>query len=328
MNEAQIRQRLRDAVGETRVPPDLRNRIEVRLGGAQPMKGGSLMFGLGRTASIAAALLALLLVAAAVIGIRAWHDSLVNSQPASPRVQNPTVSQYQAMVISDEVNALNKQADACAVLGDACPTAEPRLAAALQKWLDDLNATHPPSRFRFIDAEMRQHVASGITYLNAALRAYNAGDQHGMDAAIIAAAGERDAFANEVDDIRLSRQASATEYTNVIANARTTLLPCDACQALAGPGQAPCNVRDALCDFNIAGTRTNVEIFQGNLVRSFAPESLNSADAKLQADLWAADQALVRMDSAWTAQDQGALQTAQDAFKQAYAKIQSDVAAF
>jgi hypothetical protein len=125
-----------------------------------------------------------------------------------------------------------------------------RLAAALQKWLDDLNGTRPPSRFKYVDAELRQHVASCITYLKAALAAYNAHDQHGMDAEITAALGERDAFANEVDDIRLSRQASVSAYNNVIANARTTLLPCDACQALAGPGQAPCNVRDALCDFN------------------------------------------------------------------------------
>lgn len=286
------------------------------------------MFGFGRTASIVAAMLALLVVAAAVIGLRAWHDSLVNSRPASPTVQNPTVSQYQAMVSRDESYALSKQANACAVLGDACPTVEPRLAAALQKFLDDLSGTRPPSRFQYIDAEMRLHVASSITYLNAALGAYNAHDQHGMDAAITAAAGERDAFDNEVIDIRSSKQASASEYTNVIASARTILLPCDACQALAGPGQAPCNVRDVLCDFNIAGTRTNVEIFQGDLARSFSPDSLTSEDAKLQTDLWAADQALIAMDSAWTAQDQGALQTAHDSFRQAFARVQSDVAAF
>jgi hypothetical protein len=141
MNEAQIRQRLRNAVGETRVPPDLRNRVEVRLGSSERMRGGSLMFGFGRTTS----------------------------------------------------------------------------------------------------------VANCITYLNAALAAYNAHDQHGMDAAITAAAGERDAFANEVDDIRASRQASVSAYTNVIANARTTLLPCDACQALADRSgamqRARCTVR-------------------------------------------------------------------------------------
>jgi hypothetical protein len=86
-------------------------------------------------------------------------------------------------------------------------------------------------------------------------------------------------------------------------------------------------VRDALCDFKIAGTRTNVEIFQGDLVRSFAPDSLTSADAKLQADLWAADQALIAMGSAWAAQDQGALQTALDAFRQAFTRVVSDLAA-
>src|SRR5258708_21651237 len=132
MNEPQIRQRLHDAVGETRVPPDLRNRVEVRLGSSERMRGGSLMFGFGRTASVVAAVVALLLLAAAVIGIRAWHDSLVNAQPGSPRVQNPTVSQYHAMVSHDETYALGKQANASAVLGDACPTLEPLLTTALQ----------------------------------------------------------------------------------------------------------------------------------------------------------------------------------------------------
>jgi hypothetical protein len=55
MNETQIRQRLREAVGETRIPPDLRNRVEARLKGTERMKGGSLMFGFGRTASVVAA---------------------------------------------------------------------------------------------------------------------------------------------------------------------------------------------------------------------------------------------------------------------------------
>jgi hypothetical protein len=116
------------------------------------------------------------------------------------------------------------------------------VAGALQKWLDDLNSSRPPTRFTYIDAGLRQHVASCIRDLHAALAAYNARDQHGMDAAILAATGERDAFINEVDDVRQSRQASVSAYTNVIAYARTTLLSCDACQALAGQDQA-CNGR-------------------------------------------------------------------------------------
>lgn len=324
MNETQIRQRLREAVGETRVPPDLRNRVEARLKSTERMKGGSLMFGFGRTASVVAATLALLLVAAALIGIRAWHDSLVNSRPAS---QNPTVGQYQAMVSSDEVYALSKQANACAVLGDACPTAAPRLAAALQKWLDDLNGTRPPSPFRYIDAELRRHVAACIKDLNAALAAYNAQDQGGMGAAIAAGVSERDTFSAEVDAIRNSSQASASGYASVVRSDQAALANCIACQTLAGFEQAPCSVGDDSCQNNIVLAIENIDALQGNVVRDLAPVALASKDARLQMDLWAADQALVAMQSAWTAHDQRALQVAHDAFVLAYVRVGTDITA-
>jgi hypothetical protein len=325
MNETQIRQRLRDAVGETRVPPDLRNRVEVRLGSSQRMKGGSLMFGLGRTASVVVAVLALLLVAAAVIGIRAWHDNLANSRPASRVVQNPTVNQYQAMVSQDEVYALSKQANACNTLTDDCPTAAPRLAAALQQWLDDLNATRPPSRFIYVDAELRRHVADCIADLKAAVVAYNAKDQKGMDAAIGAGASERDTFMAEVDAIRNSTQASVSVYTSLVRS-DPGLTNCVACQTLAGSEQAPCSVDDAFCQNNIVVAIEDIDGLQGNLVRNFAPDALASKDALLQMDVWAADQALVAMDAAWSAHDQAALQAARDAFTKAFTRVVSDLA--
>jgi len=325
MNETQIRQRLREAVGETRVPPDLRNRVEVRLGGSQRMKGGSLMFGFGRTASVVAAVLALLLLAAAVIGIRAWHDNLANSRPASRVVQNPTVSQYQAVVSHDEVYALSKQANACNTLTDGCSTAAPRLAAALQQWLDDLNAMRPPSRFIYVDAELRRHVAACIADLKAAVAAYDAKDQKGMDSAIGAGVSERDIFVAEVDAIRNSTQASVSVYTSVVRS-DPGLTNCVACQTLAGSGQAPCNVGDDSCQNNIVVAIEDIDGLQGNLVRNFAPDALASKDAHLQMDVWAADQALVAMDTAWSAHDQASLQTARDAFRQAFARVVSDLA--
>lgn len=327
MNETQIRQRLREAVGETRIPPDLRNRVEARLKGTERMKGGSLMFGFGRTASVVAAVLALLLVAAAVIGIRAWHDSLVNSRPAST-VQNPTVSQYQAMVSHDVLNALSKQANACAVLGDACPTAAPRLAAALQNWLDDLNGARPPSRFKYVDAGLRRHVAACIKDLNAALAAYDAQDQKGMDAAISAGVSERDTFSAEVDAIRNSSQASASGYASIVRSDQAGLANCLACQTLAGPGQAPCNVGDDFCQNNVVVAMEDIDALQGDLVRNFAPAASAPKDARLQIDVWAADQALVAMDAAWSAHDEVSLQTARDAFSQAFTRVVSDLAAF
>ena len=327
MNETQIRRRLRVAVGETRVPPDLRNRVETRLKSSERVKGGSLMFGFGRTASVVAAVLALFLVAVAVIGIRAWHDSLVNSRPASPAVQNPTVSQYQAMLRHDEAYALSKQANACNTLTDSCPTAAPRLAAALQQWLDDLTRSRPPSRFAYVDAELRRHVTACIKDLNAAVAAYNAQDQGGMEAAITAGVAERDAFVTEVGDIVGSSQTSASVYTISIRGGQSRLLGCSSCQSLAKAGQVTCAVGDLQCASDIASMTDNVEAFEGDLIHDFAPDSLASKDARLQADLWAADQALVAMQTAWSANDKVALQTAHDAFAQAYARAEADVAA-
>ncbi len=327
MNETKIRQRLRDAVGESRVPPDLRSRIEARLMSSERVIGGSSMFGFGRTGQLVAAVLAILIVGALVIGVRAWHDNLVNSRPATPTVQEKTTPQYQAMVGTDEQNVLNAQSNKCSTLGDGCPAAAARVIAPLQKWLDDLDGTRPPTRFAYVDAGLRRHVAACIKYLNAAVTAYNAQDQNGMDAAISAAVNERDAFEIEVGDIVASGQASVPVYSSVIQSGQSSLLTCGACQSLTKSGHISCAITDLTCANEIAKMMENVEAFQGDLVRDFAPDSLASKDARLQADLWAVDQALVAMQSAWSANDNGTLQTAHDAVTQAFARVETDIAA-
>ena len=102
---------------------------------------------------------------------------------------------------------------------------------------------------------------------------------------------------------------------------------CAACQTLAGPGQAPCNVGDDFCQNNIVVAMENMDALQGDLVRDFAPDASASKDARLQMDVWSADQSLVAMDVAWSAHDQVSLQTARDAFRQAFARVVSDLAA-
>jgi len=99
-----------------------------------------------------------------------------------------------------------------------------------------------------------------------------------------------------------------------------------ACQTLAGSGQAPFNVGDDFCQNNIVVAIEDIDGLQGNLVRNFAPDALASKDAHLQMDVWAADQALVAMDIAWSAHDRASLQTARDAFRQAFARVVSDLA--
>src|SRR5260221_5232973 len=112
------------------------------------------------------------------------------------------------MVAQTEVDPLGKRSTARAALGEACPPAGPVLAAALQKWLDDLNGTRPPSRFVYVDPQLRRHVAACIRDLTDALAAYNAQDQKGMDAAIRAAASGNHHLPAEVGGTRHSSHAS------------------------------------------------------------------------------------------------------------------------
>jgi len=105
------------------------------------------------------------------------------------------------------------------------------------------------------------------------------------------------------------------------------LANCLACQTLAGSGQAPCNVGDDFCQNNIVVAMEDIDALQGDLVRNFAPAASAPKDARLQIDVWAADQALVAMGAAWSAHDQVSLQTARDAFSQAFTRVVSDLAA-
>jgi len=86
-------------------------------------------------------------------------------------------------------------------------------------------------------------------------------------------------------------------------------------------------VGDDFCQNNIVVAMENMDALQGDLVRDFAPDASASKDARLQMDVWSADQSLVAMDVAWSAHDQVSLQTARDAFRQAFARVVSDLAA-
>lgn len=333
MNDAQIRERLRDAVGDARYPVGLASRVESRL--MDPAADRSRAFqrreprrpALRRSASLVAALLVVALMAALVVGVHAWRTGgLFTPHPAAPA--GPTVKQYQTMLYTDEQRMLTAQSQNCIKLTDDCPAAAARVVAQLQAMLDDLNRTRTPARFVYVDAQMRRHIALGIFYLNAAVTAYNAQDQRGMDVELAAAVNERDALGTEAGDILASKQATVAVFITVVRSDQSNLVSCTACQRLAGqdPVTAACAADQAGCD-DIATTRTILESMQGDLVRDFAPDALTAKSDRLQADLHAAYMALGAMESARTANDQLALQTARDAFRRAFSLVEADATA-
>lgn len=338
MNETQIRERVRDAVGPANYPAGFISRIDARLREANPMRThrvrstrirGPWLAGLGRTGSLAAALLVVVLMAAAVVGVHAWlTGGLFNSHPASPTLESPTVKHYQNMQGADLQTVLNAQSQKCVTLTDGCPAAVARVVGALQSWQDDLSGIRPPAKFAYVDAEMRRHIALAISDLNAAAAAYNSQDQTAMDNAISAAVAERDAIETEVAKITYSAQATADNYVIIVRTDSALINGCDSCQRLISQDPASCQpAQTPSCADEITAVRGDVENFQGDLVRYLAPDSLTAKDSQLQADIFAADAALNKMDSALSARDQTALRAGHDALLRALAKVDADAAA-
>jgi len=287
-------------------------------------------------------------------GVRVlWRDGdLLKTQPVSPSVQDPSIKRYQTMIGADSQRVISSQSNNCASLADACPTAAANVVAALQQWLDDLDATRPPARFAYLDAQMRRHIPLAISGLNAAVTAYNAKDQAGMDNAINAAVNERDALEAEVNDIVASRLATNAAYKAVVRSDSANLLACTACQQLLSQNQVSCPASQTpscpdqiaaasvwaatIREMREAGTlargnghaikRFQLETFQGDVVHDFAPDSLVALDAHLQADLFAASVELSAMDSALSAGDAAALQNGHTLLRQALDRVTSDVA--
>src|ERR1700686_1973990 len=108
MNEVQIRERLREAVGESRYPAYLSSRVQAELRNAarEPRRRtfpresqGPWPMGIGRAGSLLAALLVVLLIAAVVVGVNAWRNGALNPRPLpAGKAPTITVKAYQVMV--------------------------------------------------------------------------------------------------------------------------------------------------------------------------------------------------------------------------------------
>jgi hypothetical protein len=343
MNEAQVREELRKAVGESDYPAYLSNRIEARLKPATsertprlaPPRGhGSWLVGLGRTGSLVATVLLALLTGSLVLGAGLW---LMNSRPA-PAGQGLVIKQYQAMVLADYVAFENTQGNLvqsggdwymgptsvapglhCATIDDAgCPAAVEAAIEALQHWLDDLSLARPPARFSTLDGLMREHLGRLIPDHYSMLAAFKARDSNGFQAALNAGEQDKDLLQFEAGDIVSSSRASIAEYISWVGWGGSQLVGTDLglCRTTQAAG----------CAGLLATTRSTVETFQGDIVRELAPDTLAGSDARLQADLVSADVALDAMESALSGGDDVALQAGDDKLQQALIRIQSDVA--
>jgi hypothetical protein len=337
MNEAEIRERLRQAVGDGRYPAALSSRVEARL--KHPTLNQHLrtspgrshspwLVSLGRAGSLVGALLLVLLMASLVLGVHMW---LMNTRPVVPggRVgQDPTVKSYQSMLGVDLQRFEDTPNYTCYSLGDPnCVPEDALTTAAMQQWLDDLDRSHPPARFAALDGLMRRDLALAISALNASDTAYQAKDGKGSIAASDAAGVSMGVFTSVAREIIASSQGTLVQYTAEVRLDRAYMLACALCQRLVSANQVSCPTgQTPSCVDEIAAVRLQVEAFLEHLVRVYAPDALAAKDAHLQVDLVTADRELDAMGAALSAGDQVALQTGHDALRRALNRVESDVA--
>jgi hypothetical protein len=337
MNEAQIRERLRQAVGESTYPAYLSSRVQAELRNAsreRPPRGferlgqSPWLLGMGRGGSLVAALLVVLLVAALVVGVHAWRDGAFNPRPL-PAGQVPamTIKAYQAMVSADDQKFLIANNFGCASFDDTTCLPNVALAdAATLQWLEDLNRAQPPARFVAVSAVMRHHLALVLSDDTAFVAAFKARVADGKGKAASAAiAAEIAVLERLAGDAAGSSQGTAAAYTADVAFQWTTLFACAVCQPLVSSNLVSCQVDQApSCIDDIAGTRLQLEAFIEDLVKVSAPDSLVQKDATLQVDLVTAYSVLDAMETAISAGDQVGFQAGLTVLREQLARVSTD----
>jgi hypothetical protein len=337
MNEAQIRDRLRKAVGETKYPPYLLSRIEAQLNHSERQPGprafpraseSRWLVGTRRIGSLVAALLVVLLIGALVIGVQVMRNGELNTR-SSPAGKDIAIKNYQAMVDADLQRWNNATGYDCSTFGDPQCLTEIGLAnAALRHWLDDLDRSQPPGRFATLAGHLRRHIANAISENDTFAAAYAARDSKLANTIFNpTVSGQIDAVEREAGDIVASSPGTSTTYKAQVHLDRSYLLACGLCQQLRSQTQVSCQASHAPTCADVIGTiRLQVEIFEGDVVRLYTPDILASKDARLQADLVTADGALDAMETALSTGDQASLETGQATLRQALSRVDADAA--
>jgi hypothetical protein len=276
-------------------------------------------------AGIAAVVLALI-----VIGTFAYIRIVASPRLVVPVLPDPTITQYQTRIGADKAVTLTFLEYQCTInppLSTACADGVPAAIGGLQQWLDDLNQTRPPERFAAIQGRLRFHLAAGIADLRAVIAANTAMDESGATASVAAAQSERDTLNREASAILFSSQETTASYSAIVHRDSSNLLTCDLCQKLMSAAACQASLTSSCAD-QIAAARLQVETFQDDTVRGFAPSSLAAKDERLQADLLAADVALNSMSSALSAGNQLQLGDGRNALNQALSLVDQDATDF
>lgn len=266
-----------------------------------------------------------LLIAALAAAAAATFFELRNHAPQSAPAASPKA--YLAIVYRD-VNQADSSGDgtSCATLQSTCPMPGRPVFAALQRWLGDLNGFETPSKFAVIDGQLRRHLVSTSSVLNAVVTAYQAQDQTGLDSANYALSHQFDWLDNVAASILQSRSVDAAAYIASVRIAKQSFDACSTCQSLIFSGPDCSAVQSVICQHDVFVAMSTIEPFEANLVRYRPPSSLAARDQVLQRDLAQADTAVLAIADAQLTGDQARFDAGRLALREVWPAIDADAA--
>jgi hypothetical protein len=274
---------------------------------------------------LAAGLTLLVLVGAIVAAYLAAHNATSSRVPAG---SGQTISGYQHLVSADDTSANATWSAPCdTTTHTGCRGDATRAIPALQRWLDDLKRSEPPSRFVVVDAQLRLHLSGSISALNALLAASQANDSNGIDRAYLTGLAGRTWIDTVVLGIASSKQVGVAEYTNSVQTWSGSLTRCADCQVLTAQSQIDCSQNQDSCQNMVDISDAQVATLQSAVVALAAPDSLSAKDTRLQQDLARADSALIAMLAALLTDDQAGFDAGRVTLRSALAAVSLDTAA-
>jgi hypothetical protein len=250
-------------------------------------------------AGVALAALAVGIVAA----VFALHSAQNNQVPSGKGMSIPA---YQKMIADDNAAASASWSSPCdTTVYTGCLADANRAIPVVQKWLDDLNRSATPARFAVVDAEMRAHLAQNITALHALAAASQAGDLSSVYRTFVVALYAAEWTGTVVPGITGSQQVDAVAYVESIRSWKHSFGACATCTLIFSTDSSTCVTNGGVpCLQLFDQTAVQFADFEGAVIQKAAPASLAAKDARLQRDLKQADNVLLTMRLAVSANDQ------------------------
>ena len=270
---------------------------------------------------MAAALTAVLIAIALIATFIAVHNRPVGEVPAHA---DANLTAYRAMITADYKAMDASTSNHCSTIDDSgCAAAIQKVNAALQKWVNDLEAfPGTPAQFAALDTTLRAHLKVVISDQIAAIGFQKSGNAAGFTLAMQHAFYQRSWVDPASFTIEGTYRSVASSFRDAIARAKVVVVGC--LGNAPGPDALPCNhlanglpcagARTLACEGDVEAVETQIESFLIGMAQNPAPPASAADYAQLQADLAKADAGVLAIHDALLGNDSAQLNSAVTAF--------------